>query len=107
MDGETVESDAILNIRYGRHLGKDDDLDELGDHIEDLIEDAGEVRGAREDDGWMNEVLLYDIARVDYWTKRIATLLRRKKAPSATIIEVVLRFRAEKVLRRVGIQAEE
>ena len=57
--------------------------------------------------GWMNEVLLYDIGQVEHWLKRITALLRRKKAPSGTTIEVVLRFRAEKVVKRIGIHDKE
>jgi hypothetical protein len=103
MEGDVLEADAVLNIRYGEHLEDNDRLDGIGEAIEDLLEDAGEVRGAREEDGWMNEVLLDDLGQVEHWLKRVVGLLRRKKAPAGTTVEVVVRFRAEKVLKRVGI----
>jgi hypothetical protein len=103
MDGNNLETRAIFNIRYREHVEKNDRLDAIEEAIEDLLEDAGEVRGAREDDGWMNEVIVYDLARVEHWLKRLTALLRRKKAPAATTIEVVALFRAEKVLKQVGV----
>jgi hypothetical protein len=107
MDSDRFETDAVLDIRYGEHIEDNDRLDVIGEAIEDLLEDAGEVSGARDKDGWMNEVLLYDIGQLEHWLKRITALLRRRKAPAGTTIEVVVRFRAEKVLKRIGIHDKE
>ena len=55
----------------------------------------------------MNEVQIHDIGQVDRWVKRVGNLLRRKKASAGTVIEVVMRFRASKILRRLGLHDKE